>query len=431
MTEAPLVLRVSDGVTFSPLDVSLGGTYHVAHLPQQQRFFKIPDALLSLLRLFDGRRDLDAVAREYSAAISRPCSVADVREICDTLLIPRGLVVPVDAAEPPPLEPRQPARYIHWYVHLLRAPLVGAIGRTLSRLYHPAVAVPLVMIWLMASTWFAVRQAMDGLQLGGATGATFLGAFLLMQASCVLHELGHASAASRFGLQPGPIGFGFYLYFPVFFSDVTAAWLLPRKQRIVVNLGGLYFQSIFMMLLLAIFAVAPAPVWRTTILAHSVLFAATLNPLLRWDGYWVFADLVGVPNLRAEINRLIQYALRRLLRRPATMPEFYLRLPRASKVFVFLYFVVSSLLLGAFYVVLFVILPRIVWGLPHDVAVFAAILQRGSFSLAMAGDAAHQALLLTLRIALVVYLAKIVAGMLRRFVPVTVAWIITPRSRRS
>lgn len=61
----------------------------------------------------------------------------------------------------------------------------------------------------------------------------------------LLHELGHASALMHFGEKPGRIGFAFYVVSFILFSDVTNAWKLARKERLVVDYGGIYFQCLF------------------------------------------------------------------------------------------------------------------------------------------------------------------------------------------
>jgi hypothetical protein len=69
---------------------------------------------------------------------------------------------------------------------------------------------------------------------------------LLVLASVFLHELGHAAALRRAGEAPGGVSFGVrYFVYPCFFTDVSSAWLLPRRQRILVNLGGCYLQALF------------------------------------------------------------------------------------------------------------------------------------------------------------------------------------------
>lgn len=408
-----MILRMREGVTISPLDATLGGTFHIARLPED-RFIKISDALLQLLRLLDGKRDLPAVAQAYAAQTQRSVAEEDVRHICETVLIPNGLAEAADGSTPNTIDEREGRhRYIRWSVQLIGAKWVQRIAPRLAWLYDARLALVLLAANAAALVWFVTQQPMLGLHLRDLDGVTFLGVYALLHCGLLLHELGHAAAAARFGLTPGPIGFGFYLYFPVFYSDVTAAWLLPRKQRVVVNLGGLYFQSLFASLLIALWIVSPAPVLRLTVLFNCFMMISTLNPMLRWDGYWVFADLAGLPNLRGNTNALIQYAIKRLLGRPARMPAFYPLLPRLSRFFIHVYFVLSALLLGAFYVMLFVILPAVAMSVPADAARLARTLAQWG-TLDIAGRVVQQGTALVVKIALVVYLTRLMIDTVRR-----------------
>ena len=63
-----------------------------------------------------------------------------------------------------------------------------------------------------------------------------IGLIFFMLLSSFFHELGHASACKYFGLNHGGIGFGLYLNFPIFYTDVTSVWKLTRKQRLTMPL---------------------------------------------------------------------------------------------------------------------------------------------------------------------------------------------------
>lgn len=152
---------------------------------------------------------------------------------------------------------------------------------------------------------------MKGVQPTGNDQIVFYTLILYAMFRGVLHEFGHASSAKVFGSQVGSIGAGIYWVYPVLFADVNASWALSRRQRIAVALAGSYMDVLLIGVLGLLYLV-----WRNT----NLLFLAGLsftavfinmNPFLKFDGYWVLSDVVGVPNLRNESQR----ALSRLLRR--------------------------------------------------------------------------------------------------------------------
>lgn len=82
---------------------------------------------------------------------------------------------------------------------------------------------------------------------------TFIVLLSLFLISSFIHELGHASACRYYELEHGGIGFGLYLNFPVFYTDVSSIWKLSRKKRLLVNFAGVYFQLILLIPILLIY----------------------------------------------------------------------------------------------------------------------------------------------------------------------------------
>ena len=119
-----------------------------------------------------------------------------------------------------------------------------------------------------------------------------------------LHEFGHAYASKRFGAAVPEMGVQLMMMTPCAYVDAGASWRLPRvRERVVVALGGMYVETF-----IAGFA---ALVWAGTedgllhVIALNVVALASvvtvlfnLNPLMKFDGYYVFSDLAGVFNLQ-------------------------------------------------------------------------------------------------------------------------------------
>jgi hypothetical protein len=183
-------------------------------------------------------------------------------------------------------------------IPLVPAPIVGRIAKPLSSLVSPAIAIATAAaIVILAALDFALfpARSIDG------SGVAL--AYLLFLVSLVFHEIGHSSAIARFGRKPGGIGFGFFAIFPVFYSDVTEAWHLSRKQRIALDLSGIYFQAVLAVpLLLADFAFGFAPA-RLAVLMIAASYIYSLNPFIKSDGYWALADALGAPWLERDTRR--------------------------------------------------------------------------------------------------------------------------------
>jgi putative peptide zinc metalloprotease protein len=144
-----------------------------------------------------------------------------------------------------------------------------------------------------------------------------LGALIvLVLASMLIHELGHATACTRFGCPHGEVGWGVYLYLPMLYTDVTRAWRLSPQQRSVVDLGGLYFQAII---------IPPVAFWawysgshiaQGVVWINVYMMLHALNPMFKMDGYWLLTDLSGLTNLHRRAGAALKAGLSRLVGRP-------------------------------------------------------------------------------------------------------------------
>jgi len=141
----------------------------------------------------------------------------------------------------------------------------------------------------------------------------------------ICHEFSHAFSCKKFGRvnrnggQVHTMGVMFLVFFPLPYVDASSAWTFPNKwHRMVVGLAG-------MMAELALAAVA-AIVWAHTstgalhIIAYNVIFVASVstllfngNALLRFDAYYVLADLLEIPNLSQRSNAYLYYLVKRFV----------------------------------------------------------------------------------------------------------------------
>lgn len=124
-----------------------------------------------------------------------------------------------------------------------------------------------------------------------------------------LHELGHGWVAKRFGAPVHEVGIMFLVFMPVPYVDASEAGALPgRHRRAAVAAAGIIVETALAALaFLAWREMEPGP-WRAA--AYNLMLIGGIstvfvngNPLLRFDGYYVFSDLIGIPNLAPRANR--------------------------------------------------------------------------------------------------------------------------------
>jgi putative peptide zinc metalloprotease protein len=201
-------------------------------------------------------------------------------------------------------------------VRLIPAGVVRLLAGWAARAYHPAVA-PILAVAALA-TCVACIVLVPPVRL---SPPNFWWGYALTLLVLVAHELGHAAACARFGAAPGHIGAAVYFIYPAFYSDVSAAWELTRWQRVVVDLGGVYFQLVATAALVCVYFSSGWEPLNAAVWFSLASCAFTLNPILRFDGYWLVADALGVLNLRKQPIRIVRWLwamLRR--RRGVTLP---------------------------------------------------------------------------------------------------------------
>lgn len=133
-----------------------------------------------------------------------------------------------------------------------------------------------------------------------------------------LHELGHAVVCHHCGARCRSCGIMFLIFTPVLFTDVSDSWTLSRRQRMAVTAAGIVVElSIAALCMIAWCGAAEGAVRNaltSTILlctVTTVLFNA--NPLLRFDGYFLLADFVAIPNLYQRGSERAGQFVRRLM----------------------------------------------------------------------------------------------------------------------
>ena len=129
---------------------------------------------------------------------------------------------------------------------------------------------------------------------------------VVMTALKFWHELGHAYACKLQGGAVPDMGGFLMVGMPMAYVDVSSSWsFASRRGRIMVGLGGMYFEMIAACIAMFIWAFTSEGLVHST--AHFVVLMASFmtilfnaNPLMRYDGYYILSDLTGIPNLRGR-----------------------------------------------------------------------------------------------------------------------------------
>ena len=169
----------------------------------------------------------------------------------------------------------------------------------------------------------------------------------------LLHELGHAYAVKAFGREIHFLGVGWYWAMPIAFTDTSDMWLSNRKDRMIVNLAGIYVDVLvaaFSALLIFVFSnpYLQAMLWLFSLYTYIGAFRM-LSPLQEMDGYYVLMDWVERPRLRYAAVLWLIRGLPKALRNPKLLKEQKPEIAYWLAVFVYLILVtIVTLLLQSF-----------------------------------------------------------------------------------
>jgi putative peptide zinc metalloprotease protein len=129
----------------------------------------------------------------------------------------------------------------------------------------------------------------------------------------VIHEFGHGLTAKHFGGEVHEMGILFLVLTPALYCDVTDSWLLPNKwKRIWISAAGIYVECFLASIATFVWWYSTPGLLNSLAMAtmficsvNTILFNA--NPLLRYDGYYVMADWLEIPNLRIKSTQFFGY----------------------------------------------------------------------------------------------------------------------------
>jgi len=135
----------------------------------------------------------------------------------------------------------------------------------------------------------------------------------------IFHELGHGYCIKRNGGEVHELGIMLLVLMPMPYVDASASSAFPdKKQRMLVGLAGILVELFFAALAMLVWINAEPGLAKS--IAFNIMFIAGVstvlmngNPLLRFDGYYVLADYLEIPNLAQRATTYWGWLVKRLL----------------------------------------------------------------------------------------------------------------------
>lgn len=135
----------------------------------------------------------------------------------------------------------------------------------------------------------------------------------------LFHELGHGYFCRKFGGEVHTLGVMLLVFSPMPYVDATASWgFRNRWQRMLTAAAGMIVE--LFIAAIAIFVWANTSPGTVHSIAYNVIFIASvstilfnINPLLRFDGYFILCDLIGAPNLYQRATQQLKHLSKRMI----------------------------------------------------------------------------------------------------------------------
>jgi putative peptide zinc metalloprotease protein len=319
------------------------------------QILQLTPILYALLEHVDGRTSLQSLEKPVSDATGREITAEQLGLLVDQQLRPLGLLLRPDGSQPE-LKRADPLLRIRFRSTITDPSRTRRLTAPFAVLFSPFIAVPVLLVFAVVTWWVLIHKGLAAATHDAFTNpGLLLLVFVVTVASAGFHEFGHAAASTRGGAVPGRIGFGFYLIWPAFFTDVSDSYRLGRWGRLRTDLGGLYFNAILVVLAGGVWAATRVDAILLLVATQLVLMLRQLVPVLRFDGYHILADAVGVPDLFGRIGPILRSVV--LWRK--TEPEVGALKPWVRVVVAAWVMIVVPLLL-ALAALLVVAIPRIV-----------------------------------------------------------------------
>ncbi|MGH3775409.1 MAG: hypothetical protein ACRDRR_06675 [Pseudonocardiaceae bacterium] len=274
----------------------------------------MPRLLYLLASGLDGRRDLGQVAAALTVEFGRVVSAEQVSYLIENRLRPVGIMAAdpgADGGAAPKMKMKSdPLLALKFRVGVVSERAVWRIAGVFGPMFWP----PVILAGLAAFVVLDVAIIAEG-GLGrivpSALALVYQPALTLLVLAVVLvsaafHECGHVSACRYGGARPGKMGFGLYLVWPALYSTVTDSYRLSRRGRLRTDLGGVYFNAVFIAGMSVAYLYTGSPWVLVAIVLLHIETATQFLPVIRMDGYYILSDLIGVPDLFSRLGPVLK-----------------------------------------------------------------------------------------------------------------------------
>ena len=165
-------------------------------------------------------------------------------------------------------------------------------------------------LWIAAQHWLELTNNLSDTVL---SSSNLMVMTLVFPAVKLLHELGHGFATKVWGGTVHEMGLMFLVFAPVPYVDASSSAAFTSKyKRAIVAAAGMLVELFIAAIALYVWlltepGIIRAVAYNVMVVAGVSTIAVNGNPLLRYDGYYILADLIEIPNLAQRGQKYLTY----------------------------------------------------------------------------------------------------------------------------
>ncbi len=308
--------------------------YFVIKDPLALTYFRLRPEDAFIINLLDGKRNLKAIAEEYYQQYPNSThKLEDIGSFIQHLGIGGLLNINarrfVDYARQKPARPNSLLKL--WMMSMqklifLKVPLIDPspwLGKVTAKITfvwsHWFVGTCLAffawtIFWLILN-----REAFAHNDINFLSPANLFLLWLSIIFVKTCHEFGHATTCRHFGGEVHEIGVCLICFTPCGYVDASDAYMMKHKRhKIYTTLAGVFTEFIIASLCAYAWLYLSPGLLKN--IAFNLMFVASINtiffnmnPLMRFDGYYVVSDLADIPNLRTKSINYCSYRIQQFL----------------------------------------------------------------------------------------------------------------------
>ena len=278
--------------------------------PITRGFYRFTAMQAAVLALLDGTHSADSIAESVSKSFQAEVKREQIKDFAAKL---RGLLLLDHSACWARLDAAKPRRN-RWLANLLSIKihafnpdkLLSSLSKKLSFCFSPAFAL---LVWISIGTaviisilnWEFLFISLGTLVSLYSIPLLFVVAFTVM----TIHEFAHGLALKHFGGKVEEMGFLILYFIPAFYCNLNDAWMLRKRERILVSLAGGYIQLFLWACATIAWRLLALETFLSRVCLVAIVFAGVqtlfnFNPLIKLDGYYLLSDYLEIPNLRPK-----------------------------------------------------------------------------------------------------------------------------------